>query len=140
MAERVGPVCRKELADMYFQNNEVRGTLLHTATRAAAWPDWEKETGVTIKHAGNIRFEHFYQSLQAAVSGAGIAMGPLALVADDIAAGALVAPRGFIADGTDYILMTPTGKANHPVFEALLEWLRNTARETESIANVHEGP
>lgn len=137
MAERVGPVCRKEVAELCFQNKEIKGTLLHTATRPAAWQDWERATGVTIQHASDFRFEHFYQSLQAAVSGAGIAIGPLALVADDIASGVLVAPRGFIEDGSEYVLMTPAGKENHPVFKALLEWLHNTARKTELIANLH---
>jgi DNA-binding transcriptional LysR family regulator len=53
-------------------------------------------------------FEHFYFSLQAAVAGLGVAIGPLHLVGDDIKSGMLVAPLGFVEDGSRYVLMTPS--------------------------------
>jgi LysR family glycine cleavage system transcriptional activator len=37
-------------------------------------------------------FDHFYLTLQAAIDGLGIAMGPTALVSSDLAAGRLVMP------------------------------------------------
>ena len=52
-------------------------------------------------------FDHFYFSLQAAVAGAGVAIGPWNLVRDDIESGVLVAPMGFVEDGSDYCLLTP---------------------------------
>ena len=45
-----------------------------------------------LKPAAALTFDHFYLSLQAAIDGIGIAMGPTALVFDDLAAGRLVAP------------------------------------------------
>jgi LysR family glycine cleavage system transcriptional activator len=39
-----------------------------------------------------LTFDHFYLTLQAAIDGIGIAMGPTALVSDDLAAGRLVTP------------------------------------------------
>ena len=48
-------------------------------------------------------FDHFYFSLQAAVAGLGMAMGPWHLVQDDLASGLLVARLGFVADGEDPI-------------------------------------
>lgn len=103
LKERVGPVCRREHA---ATGRELRGTLLHTETRPHAWRDWCAHSGIEIRPGNELRFEHFYLSLQAAVAGAGIGIGPLALVADDIVNGALVAPYGFAPDGTDYVLMT----------------------------------
>ncbi|MEW7001564.1 LysR substrate-binding domain-containing protein [Serratia ureilytica] len=103
LKERVGPVCRREHA---AAGRELRGTLLHTETRPYAWRDWCAHSGFEIRPGNELRFEHFYLSLQAAVAGAGIGIGPLALVADDIVNGALVAPYGFAPDGTDYVLMT----------------------------------
>lgn len=69
-------------------------------------------------------FEHFYQSLQAAVAGGRIAIGPVALVADDLATGALCAPRGLVADGSRYLLMAPMGEGGRAASTAVLAWLR----------------
>lgn len=37
-------------------------------------------------------FDHFFLTLQAAIDGLGVAMGPTALIADDLATGRLVMP------------------------------------------------
>ena len=41
-------------------------------------------------------FEHLYYLLEAAVAGLGVAIAPQLLVADDLAAGRLAAPWGFV--------------------------------------------
>lgn len=71
-------------------------------------------------------FDHFYFSLQAAVAGLGVAMGPWHLVQDDLARGLLVAPLGFVADGSrDWLLSSRDATAPHAdAHHALLEWLR----------------
>lgn len=59
------------------------------------------------------------------MAGAGVAIGPLALVADDLASGVLVAPRGFLADGSCYQLMAPRAAVDDgDVFHTVLVWLR----------------
>ncbi|MBH9381855.1 LysR family transcriptional regulator, partial [Pseudomonas aeruginosa] len=73
------------------------------------------------------RFEHFYLSLQAAGAGLGVAIGPWQLVRDDLSAGLLAAPLGFLADGSSYHLLTPRPlQAGEPA-TLLLEWLRRSA-------------
>ena len=72
-------------------------TLLHTATRDADWTAWLARAGVPgLRPAGELRFEHLQFALQAASDGLGVALGPLAMVATDLAAGRLVRvlPRG----------------------------------------------
>ncbi|SAK80810.1 transcriptional regulator [Caballeronia calidae] len=70
-----------------------RHTLLHTSSLPRVWPDWLAQANVpSLVPAAVLTFDHFYLTLQAAVDGMGIAMGPTALVADDLAAGRLVAP------------------------------------------------
>ncbi len=72
-------------------------TLLHTATRDADWATWLARAGVPgLRPAGELRFEHLQFALQAALDGLGVALGPLAMVAADLAAGRLarVLPRG----------------------------------------------
>lgn len=96
LSERIGPVCRPDLHPASDQLDQVRGTLLHTGTRPTAWHDWSERSGVPNFALRDIRLEHFYQTLQGAVAGTGIAIGPAALVSDDIQTGALVAPWGFV--------------------------------------------
>ena len=136
LKERVGPVCRREHA---ATGRELRGTLLHTETRPHAWRDWCAHSGIEIRPGNELRFEHFYLSLQAAVAGAGIGIGPLALVADDIVNGALVAPYGFAPDGTDYVLMTQADGQDDAIFSTVLAWLVAMGEETERAMLASEG-
>src|SRR3546814_8651345 len=70
--------------------------LLHTASRPGAWRDWAVRSGLDPDGLSmGTGFEHLYYLLEAAVAGLGIAIAPQLLVADDIAAGRLVAPWGF---------------------------------------------
>ena len=93
LQERVGPVCRPALAKALARSGPLGGVLLHTQSRPDAWRHWSELTGVPLRAGREVRFEHFYLSLQAAVAGAGVAIGPLALVADDLASGTLCAAR-----------------------------------------------
>lgn len=123
--ERIGPVCRPDLAAACAPLHGVlQAVMLHTATRPGAWQGWAGLTHTRLKALRDVQFEHFYQSLQAAVAGAGIAIGPVALVADDLAAGVLCAPHGFVADGSRYLLMAPAGEGDRAAFAAVLAWLR----------------
>ncbi|SAK80875.1 LysR family transcriptional regulator [Caballeronia pedi] len=70
-----------------------RHTLLHTSSLPRVWPDWLAQVDMpALMPSAALTFDHFYLTLQAAVDGLGIAMGPTALVADDLASGRLVAP------------------------------------------------
>jgi LysR family transcriptional regulator, glycine cleavage system transcriptional activator len=68
-------------------------TLLHTSSLPRLWLDWLASARIpALRPAAALTFDHFYLTLQAAIDGIGIAMGPTALVSDDLAAGRLVAP------------------------------------------------
>jgi DNA-binding transcriptional LysR family regulator len=132
--EHIGPVCRPDVAaSLGLQpGTPLQGVLLHTATRPGAWDRWAALAGTPLQPTRALRFEHFYQSLQAAVAGAGVAIGPLALVADDLASGVLCAPCGFVADGSCYQLMAPRAGAQEgagDAFHAVLAWLRAACEE-----------
>jgi len=127
LTEQVGPVCRPDRVGELAGDGPIQAVLLHSATRPAAWKRWAQATGTPLGPTRELRFEHFYLSLQAAIAGAGVAIGPIALVADDIVAGSLVAPRGFIADETRYVLMAPRSGLDRAVFDRMLTWLRTAA-------------
>ena len=132
-AEQVGPVCRPDKVGAWFAAR--RGgrvlkhdaALLHTRTRPDAWGAWAAAANQPAASGRGQMFDHFYFSLQAAVAGLGVAIGPWHLVRDDIESGVLVAPMGFVEDGSHYCLLTPAPMVEGSAQAALLEWLRAMA-------------
>ncbi|MFE5968057.1 LysR family transcriptional regulator [Streptomyces sp. NPDC056463] len=102
-------------------------TILHASTRPGAWADWQRLTRRRVEPDGEQTFEHFYLALQAAVAGVGMAIGPYALVHDDLVRGQLVAPFGLVEDGTGYQLLSPQPPERDERIAALLTWLRAQA-------------
>lgn len=137
-AERMGPVCHPDSLAQFFALQSdgglaLRGdaTLLHSKTRLKAWEDWWKaqpdQPPTQIRQAqagGDLVLEHFYLSLQAAAAGLGVAMGPQLLVQDDIAAGRLVAPLGFVPDGSQYCLLAVQSWEAGSVQQLLVDWIQ----------------
>ncbi|MBH2712870.1 LysR family transcriptional regulator [Serratia marcescens] len=130
MREKIGPVCKPELVERFIKNGIIVGPLLHTATRPNAWDKWTELTGNIITAKQQVNFEHFYQSIQAAGAGAGIAISPISLSADEISSGTLAAPMGFLEDGTEYVLISQKDKGNSPIFLALRDWLISAGKKT----------
>ncbi len=132
--EKTGPVCRPDQVATWFTTNRTApalkagGPRLHTRTRPGAWPEWARAAGQSLRTApGQQTFEHFYFSLQAAVAGLGVAIGPWHLVRDDISSGVLAAPLGFVEDGSSYCLLSPQPAQAASLQADLLQWLRRLA-------------
>lgn len=93
--ERV-PVCSPALLQrvpLRMPEELRQHTLLHTSSLPRLWPEWLAKAGIpALRPAAVLTFDHFYLTLQAAIEGLGIGMGPTALVSGDLAAGRLVAP------------------------------------------------
>ena len=134
--EEFGPVCSPDLVQRcpLVRPEDLRyHTLLHTDTRKHAWPDWLRLTGVTgVDATAGQRFETFYFLLQAAVSGFGVAIGPHPLVADDVVAGRLVAPFGFVPNGLSMYVSYPKARATDPQVVAFRDWLLEVGRALPS--------
>ncbi|MFJ3055902.1 LysR family transcriptional regulator [Herbaspirillum sp. NPDC087042] len=128
--EKVGPVCRPDRLE-WFEIKEGSTSLkpdapqLHTRTRPDAWQEWAVAAGYPVRQALGQGFEHFYFSLQAAVAGLGVAIGPWHLVRDDVQSGVLVAPQGFVEDGSQYCLLSPAPLSSDGAGSKLLAWLRS---------------
>lgn len=98
--------------------------LLHTSSRPQAWPSWSRAEGLPAQELRMGQgFEHLYYLLEAAVAGLGVAIAPRQLVADDLAAGRLLAPWGFRQTTGHWILCTPH-RSITPHVDALVAWLR----------------
>lgn len=98
--------------------------LLHTASRPQAWPSWARSKGLepdALQFGQS--FEHLYFLLEAALAGLGVAIAPQQLVADDLAAGRLLAPWGFVETSARLALWVPARRVDRRA-ERLAEWLR----------------
>ena len=104
-------------------------TLLHTATYPRMWPDWLAAAGLpqlTPKHS--LTLAHFYLTLQGALDGLGVAMGPIALVADDIAEGRLVLPFNKpTLDPWRYFTYVAATRADDTAVRTFKQWLTTAA-------------
>lgn len=98
--------------------------LLHTGTRPAAWSEWCALAKIDIPLEGRT-YEHFYFMLEAATAGLGVAIAPDIMVRDDLSAGRLVAPFGFVPSGLTYVALTPeTPSTDAAIFR---DWLLTVA-------------
>ncbi|KFK96436.1 MULTISPECIES: LysR family transcriptional regulator [unclassified Serratia (in: enterobacteria)] len=131
--EKVGPVCKPEMLDQFVVDKGGEkylhddALLLHTATRPHAWHDWASSQGISLSNRPQQHFDHFYFSLQAAVAGIGIAIGPWQHVRDDIKAGLLVAPFGFEQDGSGYCLLTQHKAPPGSGVAKVIAWLQSNS-------------
>jgi LysR family transcriptional regulator, glycine cleavage system transcriptional activator len=109
-------------------------TLLHAATRRQIWLRWLTAAGVPdLKPARDQVFEHFYFAIQAAIEGLGVAMGPLALVSDELREGRLVAPIKEPAIRTrGYFVYAPEPNSEAPAVVAFRKWLVSAGCSAEN--------
>lgn len=128
-AERIGPVLSPRYAQFAALHQAPAAALLgepllHTSSRPQAWPSWAASNGLdssTLKLGQG--FEHLYYLLEAAAAGLGVAIAPQQLVADDLTAGRLVAPWGFVETSARLALWVPIRSRNNRA-ERLAQWLR----------------
>lgn len=91
-----GPVCASS-----YPVRRVAGALrapariVHDHT-GRAWAGWEAVSGLAASCPRELSFPHTHLCIEAAIAGLGVAVVERRLVADDILAGRLVAPCGFV--------------------------------------------
>jgi LysR family glycine cleavage system transcriptional activator len=135
LSERRLPVCSPsllaqlplvEVADLS------QHTLLHVSSMPRLWRDWLAEAGQSaLAPAASLTFDHFYLTIQAALDGLGVAMGPTALIADDLAAGRLVTPFPKISlPARSYFAYFPEARSSDPHNAVFCDWLEQQGRET----------
>jgi LysR family transcriptional regulator, glycine cleavage system transcriptional activator len=138
LPERRLPVCSPallarlplaEVADL------ARHTLLHVTTMPRLWRDWlATAEHATLEPAASLTLDHFYLAIQAAIDGLGVAMGPTALVADDLAAGRLVTPfPGISLPARGYFAYLPQRQVADPASTAFCDWLEGEGRRTPLV-------
>ncbi|MGX0621326.1 DNA-binding transcriptional LysR family regulator [Cupriavidus metallidurans] len=127
--ERVGPVCRPDLADHGLDAMP----WLHTRTRPDAWQRWARSAGYVLTGSTDVWYEHFYLSLQAASAGLGWAIASELMAYDELSDGRMAAPRGFVADGSAYHLLSPVPFEHDSRRLALFDWLHAEANASSHV-------
>lgn len=97
----------------------------HRPTPWLTWTVWLENAGVPdLVPIGSLRFNHFDQTIGAALGGQGVALGRRPLVKKLLADGALVAPfpLGSVTDRAYFIVRTPA-TAGRPDVTHFVEWL-----------------
>jgi LysR family glycine cleavage system transcriptional activator len=145
LAEDWLPVCNPAVAARLASPADLAGeTLLHIDQWRGAWDKWVALAGAPgLRGARNLAFDLHLTALQAAMDGAGVALGPSPLVEADLAAGRLVAPftpRLHLDGG--YFIVTPEEAADRPKIRAFRDWLLAQVRvsghpQTAPATTVH---
>ena len=129
LSEERLPVCSPALLDRLPLRTFCdlrRHTLLHTLSLPRLWDDWLAKVGVVdLEPDAVLILDHFYLTLQAALDGIGIAMGPTALVSDDLAHNRLVAPfPGPFLPARSYCIYVSETKGRDELAAAFRSWLK----------------
>ncbi len=137
--ERIGPVIAPQHPDATRlrqapPENLCGLPLLHTASRPQAWPDWAQRNGIapSALRMGQ-GFAHLYYLLEAAAAGLGVAIAPEPLVRDDLAAGRLIAPWGFVTTEAHWALCRRAGREDARL-DALADWLQAALAHSPPLA------
>ena len=127
------PVCRPALLDrlpLQSTHDLRRHTLLHTSSLPRLWGDWLAKAGVAdLKPDAVLVLDHFYLTLQAALDGVGVAMGPMALVSNNLAHGRLVIPfAGPLLPARSYCTYVSETKEKDEPTIAFRSWLEREGK------------
>jgi LysR family transcriptional regulator, glycine cleavage system transcriptional activator len=103
-------------------------------TRFPTWATWLRENGVTdVDASRGARINDSAAVLQAAIAGAGVALGRTTLVAGDLAAGRLVRPFGeALLPELAYYVIEAEEEVRLPGVMDLVAWLHAEATESAS--------
>jgi LysR family glycine cleavage system transcriptional activator len=135
LEETVTPVCsptyRAAMGGLPSVASLAGCTLLHEDRMLANWEEWFAMAGVDGARSGRgPAYSHGSMAIEAAIRGEGVALGRSALVAEDIAAGRLVAPFPQLRLKAErgYDLVCRADNREHPKVCALRDWLADEIR------------
>ena len=130
MGETLTPVCSpallKRARTLRRPADLARQTLLCSLHRPDDWPAWIAAARLSgVDGNSGLKFENSSLAYQAAIDRLGVAMAQTALVADDLAAGRLVAPFALrVPTKGAYFLIYPPRAGSSAKVRRFEEWIR----------------
>ncbi|MGO4329785.1 LysR family transcriptional regulator [Cupriavidus sp. 2TAF22] len=115
-----GPVCAPAYAGSV--RNGVR--IAHDFT-SSAWDQWQALSGKPVARGGELTFPHTHLCIEAALSGAGVALVEQRLIRKELRDGQLVAPHGFVRFQGG-LMALPAARELPADTEVFIGWLRQT--------------
>ena len=106
--------------------------LLHSIRRPQDWPQWLAKAGAgDVEGEPSLIFENSSLTYQGVMEGLGLAMAQLALVADDLASGHVVAPfETRVENDVAYMLVYPKERAASRKVAGFHAWIAREAAAT----------
>ena len=138
--EQLGPVLAPSLAQrlpLRTAADLCGHTLLQSGGRLDAWHMWASAMACPLPQLNGPVYEHYYFTLQAALAGLGVCVAPRHLVADDVHAGQLLAPLGFVPSGYRYVALlgAETHQARSAARQVFCDWLQAQATQMRDQAS-----
>jgi len=145
LEETVTPVCSPDYISRCGGLEQpaqlLRAHLLHEVGMMANWAQWLALAGLDKKRPPNgPSYSHGSMAVEAAIRGEGVALARSTLVADDIAAGRLIAPYSALRLKAErgYDLVYRAGERDHPKVVALRNWLTTEIEAFTSGADAQQ--
>ncbi|OHT23765.1 LysR family transcriptional regulator [Providencia stuartii] len=129
-SEKVGVVLQPNLD---WQNKTSDIALLYPASRPSVWHQWQQQMGSFHQITRQVSYEHFYLCIQAAISGQGVAIASFLMVEDELQSGQLIAPQGFIEDGSAYYLLAPKTPISGSALAVFIDWLKQSLQQSAML-------
>ena len=133
LEEEIFPACSPALLEgppgLAQPRDLAQHVLLHDEGWRDDWPRWLAAAGVAeIDARRGSSFTLYSMAVQAAIDGLGVVMAHSALVAEDLAAGRLVAPFELrLSAPRAYFMVTAGEAADRPALRAFRNWLQDEA-------------
>lgn len=137
MNESVTPVCsphyRHKMGGLNSIEQLTRCQLIHEIGWNVTWERWFAAMGLSYPPMRGPGYSHGSMSIEAAISGGGVALGRSVLVAEDLAAGRLVSlfPEATLQVEWGYDLAYRIGHQSHPKVCAFRNWITQEVRDAK---------
>jgi LysR family glycine cleavage system transcriptional activator len=131
------PVCSPRL-QVRTPRDLTRHTLIHfewsnVGDDTPSWPRWFAAANHPyLGQTAEIEFSDETHALQAAISGQGVVLASLAVIADELASGLLTCPFGPILGAQGFHLVIPDRLAHDAQIEVVRQWLTEEANVANS--------
>ncbi|MBM3643160.1 MAG: transcriptional regulator GcvA [Alphaproteobacteria bacterium] len=131
------PLCGKRYADRLKSLDDLKKAPLIDMTNEVEWPIWLRAVGLgDYKPKRLLTFDSTMIAVEAAMEGAGVAVGPPQLFREELAQGRLFQPFPQIVDsGKAWWFCCPPSSASRPKIRAFEDWLLE-----ELAASSERGP
>jgi DNA-binding transcriptional LysR family regulator len=134
--DRLTPLCGKRYRDRVKTFDDLRRVPLIDTAFKPEWPIWLKAMGLELQPQRALQFDSTAICVEAAIEGAGVAIGPPDLFLPEFEAGKLFQPfEQLVESGQSWWLVCTHAMAERPKVKAFRDWMtEEVARDLKKAA------